>query len=61
MNIELTDKEINSVVLLMPFEEYALLSAVGEWEDVFSVNGKTGFIVNPIEFARDLSDELKRY
>ncbi|MGJ1454514.1 DUF2750 domain-containing protein [Sphingobacterium multivorum] len=29
--------------------------------NVFTVDSKAGFIVNLIEFARDLSDELKKY
>ncbi|GAA4435175.1 hypothetical protein GCM10023091_11130 [Ravibacter arvi] len=29
--------------------------------NVFPVNGKSGFVVNLDEFARDLSDELKKY
>lgn len=33
-----------------------------EWLiNVFSVNGKTGFVVDIDEFAKDLSEELKRY
>ncbi|WP_333576933.1 DUF2750 domain-containing protein [Sphingobacterium sp.] len=73
---------------IWPFSEYALLSAVKEWSDyspkeitldefeedminlieqnnylinVFSIDAKAGFVVNLMEFARDLSDELKKY
>ena len=84
----LSEVEGNYVFSLWPFREYALLSSVLEWNNyrvkeitlnefenevidfieqnkylinVFTVNSKAGFIVNLIEFARDLSDELKKY
>ncbi|WP_286778489.1 MULTISPECIES: DUF2750 domain-containing protein [Sphingobacterium] len=84
----LSEVEGNYVFSLWPFREYALLSSVREWNNyqvkeitlnefenevidfieqnkylinVFTVNSKAGFIVNLIEFARDLSDELKKY
>ncbi|WP_343321132.1 DUF2750 domain-containing protein [Sphingobacterium multivorum] len=84
----LSEVKGNYVFSLWPFREYALLSIVGEWDNyqvkeitldqfenevidfieenkylinVFTVDSKAGFIVNLIEFARDLSDELKKY
>lgn len=84
----LSEVENNYLFSVWPFKEYTLLSAVGEWEDyqvkeitleefedevidlieqnnylinVFSVDSKAGFVVNLMEFARDLSEELKKY
>jgi Protein of unknown function (DUF2750). len=42
-------------------EIFDLIAAEGYLINVFPVNGKSGFVVDLDEFARDLSDELKNY
>ncbi|MCH4828206.1 MULTISPECIES: hypothetical protein [Flavobacterium] len=42
-------------------EIFDLIASKNYLIDVFPVNGKSGFVVDLDEFARDLSEELKNY
>ena len=45
----------------LEIEIFALIESQDYLINVFPINGKTGFVVNLDEFARDLSDALKKY